>query len=106
MPRPRRNRRSTEMQSTNWAPEHCEALRENLAKGMSYSEIAEAINAKFNTAYSRKCRARPRQANGARRHGPPRELAQAADESRAIKVAQNAGTLRLAVGMDHPGFRT
>ena len=32
------------MQSTNWAPEHCEALRENLAKGMSYSEIAEAIN--------------------------------------------------------------
>jgi GcrA cell cycle regulator len=41
------------MQSTNWAPEHCEALRENLAKGMSYSEIAEALNAKFNTAYSR-----------------------------------------------------
>ena len=41
------------MQSANWAPEHCEALRENLAKGMSYSEIAEAVNAKFNTAYSR-----------------------------------------------------
>jgi GcrA cell cycle regulator len=41
------------MQSTNWAPEHCEALREHLAKGMSYSEIAAAINAKFNTAYSR-----------------------------------------------------
>jgi GcrA cell cycle regulator len=41
------------MQSTNWAPEHCEALRENLAKGMSYSEIAEAINARFSTAYSR-----------------------------------------------------
>jgi GcrA cell cycle regulator len=41
------------MQSTNWAPEHCEALRENLARGMSYSEIAEAINAKFNTVYSR-----------------------------------------------------
>jgi GcrA cell cycle regulator len=41
------------MQSINWAPEHCEALRENLAKRMSYSEIAEAINAKFSTAYSR-----------------------------------------------------
>jgi GcrA cell cycle regulator len=41
------------MQSTNWAPEHCDALRENLAKGMSYSEIAEAINTKFNTAYTR-----------------------------------------------------
>jgi GcrA cell cycle regulator len=41
------------MQSTNWAPEHCEALRETLANGMSYSEIAEAINVKFNTVYSR-----------------------------------------------------
>jgi GcrA cell cycle regulator len=41
------------MQSTNWAPQHSEALREYLARGMSYSEIADAINAKFKTAYSR-----------------------------------------------------
>jgi len=41
------------MQSTDWAPAHSEALREYLAKGMSYSEIADAINAKFKTAYSR-----------------------------------------------------
>jgi GcrA cell cycle regulator len=41
------------MQSTNWAPEHSEALREYLAKGMSYAEIADAINAKFKTDYSR-----------------------------------------------------
>jgi GcrA cell cycle regulator len=41
------------MQSTDWASEHSAALREYFAKGMSYSEIAEAINAKFNTAYSR-----------------------------------------------------
>jgi GcrA cell cycle regulator len=41
------------MQSTDWAPEHSDALRRNLAKGMSYSEIADAINAKFKTAYSR-----------------------------------------------------
>jgi GcrA cell cycle regulator len=41
------------MQSTNWGPEHSDALRDYLAKGMSYSEIAEAINAKFKTAYSR-----------------------------------------------------
>jgi GcrA cell cycle regulator len=41
------------MQSINWAPEHSAALREYLAKGMSYSEIANAINAKFKTAYSR-----------------------------------------------------
>ena len=41
------------MQSTDCAPPHSEALREYLAKGMSYSEIADAINAKFKTAYSR-----------------------------------------------------
>jgi GcrA cell cycle regulator len=37
----------------NWATKHSEALREYLAKGMSFSEIADAINAKFKTAYSR-----------------------------------------------------
>ena len=41
------------MQSTSWTPEHCDALRDCLARGMSYSEIADAINAKFRTAYSR-----------------------------------------------------
>ena len=41
------------MQSNNWAPEHSDLLREYLAKGMSYSEVADAINAKFKTAYSR-----------------------------------------------------
>jgi GcrA cell cycle regulator len=41
------------MQSTTWASEHSEALREYLAKGMSYAEIADAINARFKTAYSR-----------------------------------------------------
>jgi len=38
---------------TNWTPEHSAALQEYLAKGMSYSDIAYAINAKFKTAYSR-----------------------------------------------------
>src|SRR5258705_11902599 len=41
------------MQLTDWASEHSDALREYLAKGMSYSEIARAINARFKTAYSR-----------------------------------------------------
>jgi len=41
------------MQSTNWTPEHCAALRENFAKGLSYAQIAAAINAKFMTAYTR-----------------------------------------------------
>lgn len=41
------------MEPTNWAPEHSDALREYLARGMSYSAIANALNAKFSTAYSR-----------------------------------------------------
>jgi GcrA cell cycle regulator len=41
------------MQPTSWVPEHSDALREYLGHGMSYSEIARAINAKFKTAYSR-----------------------------------------------------
>jgi GcrA cell cycle regulator len=41
------------MQSTNWAAEHSDALREYFARGMSFSKIAEAINAKFKTGYSR-----------------------------------------------------
>ena len=41
------------MEPINWAPEHSDALREGVARGMSFSKIAEAINLKFNTAYSR-----------------------------------------------------
>ena len=41
------------MQSTNWPEEHSKALREFLESGMPYSRIAGAINAKFQSAYSR-----------------------------------------------------
>lgn len=41
------------MQSNNWAPAHTEALIKYLARGMSYSAIADAINLKFRTSYSR-----------------------------------------------------
>jgi GcrA cell cycle regulator len=41
------------MQSTDWTAEHSAALREYLAKGMSFSAIAAAINERFGTAYSR-----------------------------------------------------
>jgi GcrA cell cycle regulator len=41
------------MQATDWAPEHSDALREFLAKGMPYAKAADAINAKFETAYTR-----------------------------------------------------
>lgn len=41
------------MQSSSWAPEHSEALRELVTRGMSYSEAVHAINTRFGTAYSR-----------------------------------------------------
>jgi GcrA cell cycle regulator len=41
------------MELSNWAPEHSDALRELVAKGMSYSEAAQAINSRFKTSYSR-----------------------------------------------------
>ena len=41
------------MELSNWASEHSDALREFLAKGLSFSEAARAINAIFNTSYSR-----------------------------------------------------
>jgi GcrA cell cycle regulator len=41
------------MELSNWASEHSDALREFLAKGLSYSEAARAINSIFNTSYSR-----------------------------------------------------
>jgi len=40
------------MQSS-WPEEHSRALREYLEKGLPFSRIANAINARFNTAYSR-----------------------------------------------------
>ena len=41
------------MEPSNWAPEHSDALREFIAKGLSFSEAAQAINSRFNTSYSR-----------------------------------------------------
>ena len=41
------------MESGNWPPEHSDALREFLMRGMSYSQIAVTINEKFGTCYTR-----------------------------------------------------
>ncbi len=41
------------MQPTDWPSEHSDALRQLFASGLSYSLIAEAINARFSTTYSR-----------------------------------------------------
>src|SRR5262249_32055925 len=41
------------MQSWSWAPQHCDALREFVGSGLSFSEAATALNRKFGTAYTR-----------------------------------------------------
>lgn len=41
------------METMNWLPEHSAALKDLRARGLSYSEIADTINATFNTAYTR-----------------------------------------------------
>jgi GcrA cell cycle regulator len=41
------------MEESNWAPEHSQALREYRVRGMSYAEIADALNARFGTSYTR-----------------------------------------------------
>jgi len=74
------------MQSSTSAPEHSQALREYLAKGMSYSEIADAINSRFGSAYSRKCGDRARQADRSSRPRPARRCAKAATEGQDSKV--------------------
>jgi hypothetical protein len=41
------------MQTLSWAPEHTSALQEFIARGMSFAAAADALNARFGTAYSR-----------------------------------------------------
>jgi len=38
---------------TEWAPAHCDTLRKLLASSLPYSEVATALNAIFNTSYTR-----------------------------------------------------
>jgi GcrA cell cycle regulator len=76
----------------SWDAAHSQALREYLAKGMSYSEIADALNAKFGTAYSRNAtigRAKrlgypgPDRSTDSRQHRPKRPL-----RARAARLIQ------------------
>lgn len=41
------------MQATDWAPEHSQALRDLHAKGLSYAKIAQELNERFGTRYTR-----------------------------------------------------
>ena len=41
------------MQSGDWRPEHSEALRDYVSRGISFARAAAEINARFGTAYTR-----------------------------------------------------
>lgn len=41
------------MEAAGWPSSHCEALKEFVTQGMSYRDAADALNARFGTAYSR-----------------------------------------------------
>ena len=41
------------MQSGDWTPEHSQALREYVTRGISFARAAAEINARFGTAYTR-----------------------------------------------------
>jgi GcrA cell cycle regulator len=45
--------KNVEVEQASWPPEHSQVLREYHAKGMSFSQIAKALNARFATAYTR-----------------------------------------------------
>src|SRR5262245_20069452 len=45
--------RNVEVEQSGWPPVHSQALREYHARGLSYSQIARALNARFATAYTR-----------------------------------------------------
>ena len=61
------------MQS-NWPAQHCKALREHHARGLPYSAIAAAINAKFKTAYSRNATIGRAKRMGLSNPNPPKNL--------------------------------
>jgi GcrA cell cycle regulator len=74
------------MEPTNWAPEHSAALRDYLVDGMSYAEIARAINAKFNTSYSRNATLGRARRMGLAGSGQPREAAGQPSKSRQMSL--------------------
>src|SRR5881409_2909404 len=49
----RPDHRTKSMESSNWAPEHSDALRDYFLKGMSFADIRGEINARFATTYTR-----------------------------------------------------
>ena len=88
----RKHQGKLETMQINWPPEHCDALRECLAKGMSFAEAADAINAKFDAAYSRNATIGRAKRMGL---GGPRP-AEAAAEGAATELESAAASQKLA----------
>jgi GcrA cell cycle regulator len=65
----------------NWPPDHCDALRECLAKGMSFAEAAYTINAWFGAAYSRSATIGRAKRMGLAALDRPKRLSRAPQES-------------------------
>jgi GcrA cell cycle regulator len=82
------------MQSTNWTPEHSSALREHLAKGMSYFGGRGGDQREIQHRLFPQRHDRPRQAIGVCQRGPPRGLVQAAAET-PNQVRKNCGNATL-----------
>jgi len=89
------------MQANDWAPEHCRALQDYLALGMSFAEIAREINARFRTAYSRNAaisRSKRMKLTAPRRPRKPPKLRPPSKAETAPKARENhaAGPARPA----------
>src|SRR3979409_212107 len=96
------------MQSMSWAREHCDALRDYHTRGLSFAEIAEAINAKSEPAYPRNAtigRARRMGLAGPDRPKPPPKVSAPrpdrirerppASSPRVVSVFEPAETVKL-----------
>ncbi len=74
----------------NWPPEHCDALREYLARGMSFAETADAINARYDTAYSRNATIGRAKRMGLAALDRPKRLSRVPQQLHAPQLRRNA----------------
>ena len=73
----------------NWAPAHCDALRECLANGMSFAEAADAINTMFGAAYSRNATIGRAKRMGLAALDRPKRLLKAPEEPKPSRSNKN-----------------
>lgn len=73
----------------NWPPEHCDVLRDCLAKGMSFAEAADAINARFGAAYSRNATIGRARRMGLAALDRPKRLSKVPQESKPLRSRKN-----------------